>query len=40
MPQSGIPQPFDNSGDSIHPVDLGYENMAATVSLAFVRFSA
>jgi hypothetical protein len=28
--------PVDNSGDSLHPGDLGYENMAATVSLAFV----
>jgi hypothetical protein len=40
MPQSGIPQPFDNSGDRLHPGDLEYENMAATVSLMFVWFSA
>ena len=28
--------PVDNSGDSLHPGDLGYENMAAVVPLAFV----
>jgi lysophospholipase L1-like esterase len=28
--------PVDNSGDSLHPGDVGYENMAATVPLAFV----
>lgn len=28
--------PVDNSGDSLHPGDLGYQNMAATVPLAFV----
>jgi lysophospholipase L1-like esterase len=28
--------PVDNSGDSLHPGDLGYENMAATVPFAFV----
>jgi hypothetical protein len=31
---------FDNSGDSLQPGDLGYENMTAAVSLAFVRFGA
>jgi lysophospholipase L1-like esterase len=28
--------PVDNSGDSLHPGDLGYENMAAVVPLAFI----
>jgi lysophospholipase L1-like esterase len=31
--------PVDNSGDSLHPGDLGYENMAATIPLAFVAGS-
>jgi lysophospholipase L1-like esterase len=28
--------PVDNSGDGLHPGDLGYENMAATIPLSFV----
>jgi hypothetical protein len=29
--------PVDNSGDSLHPGDLGYEAMADVIPLRFVR---
>jgi lysophospholipase L1-like esterase len=33
---STVLNPVDNSGDSLHPGDLGYENMAAAIPLGFV----